>query len=154
MSNSSRQERLKALSYASKQRRDYALNKDNGLSGNGMIPHDLWRRIIPIAKEYDKRAANMAQLYSYLIAYVNGNSDNDRYMCAFPSVQTINEDTGLGVNLIPLLSDMLVAVGLLVTTYDYVDVRKKKLYYPQYYTRLTDEQIRYELSVLFGYIEG
>ena len=148
MSNSNRQERLKSLSYASKQRMDYALSKDNGLSGNGMIPHDLWRRIIPIAKEYDKRAANMAQLYSYLIAYVNGNPDNDRYMCAFPSVKTINEDTGLGVNSIPLLSDMLVAVGLLVTTYDYVDVRKKKLYYPQYYTELTDGQIRQRLANL------
>src|SRR5699024_2122518 len=98
--------------------------------------------------EYDKRATNMAQLYSYLIAYVNGNPDNDRYMCAFSSVKTINEDTGLGVNSIPLLSEMLVAVELLVTTYDYVDVRKKKLYNPQYYTELTDGQIRQRLANL------
>jgi len=36
------------------QRKKYAMEKDNGLSGNAPIPHDLWRRLVPIAREYEK----------------------------------------------------------------------------------------------------
>ncbi|WP_255289107.1 hypothetical protein [Bacillus cereus] len=46
------------------QRKEYAMAPGNGLTGNAPIPHDLWRRIIPIAREYDKANASIAQLYS------------------------------------------------------------------------------------------
>ena len=125
-----------------KQRRDYALANGN----NGMIPHDLWRRIIPIAREFDRGLADMALLYSYLIANVNGQPENDRYMSAFPSVVIIVKETGIGKNRVAPLSDALEAVGLLSTTYDYTGNKRDKLYYPQYYSSLTDEEIRSRLA--------
>lgn len=124
------------------QRKEFALKKDNGLSGNGMIPHDLWRRHIPIAREYGgKRMADMALLYSYLIANVNGQRDNDRYMSAWPSVSTIVAETGLNKNRVAPLSDALEAVGLLKTAYDYTGNKRNKLYFPQYYSTLTDNEV-------------
>lgn len=129
-----------------KQRKDFAMKKDNGLSGNGMIPHDLWRRIIPIALEYEKGLADMAKLYSYLIANVNGETGNDRYMSAFPDVDTVVKEAYIGKNRVAALSDALEAVGLLETTYDYAGNKRKKLYYPQYYSTLTDDEIRNNLA--------
>jgi acetate kinase len=124
-----------------KKRKDFSLNKDNGLSGNGMVPHDLWRRIIPIAREYDKGNVDMVMLYSYLVANVNGQSDNDRYMSAFTSVDRIAADTGIGRNRIAQLSDALESVGLLKTVYDYTSNKREKLYYPQYYSTFTDDEL-------------
>jgi hypothetical protein len=124
------------------QRREHALNTGN----NGMIPHDLWRRIIPIAREYDDKNTDMAVLYSYLIANVNGQPDNDRYMSAFPSVKRIAAETRIGQNRIAPLADALEAVGLLKTAYDYSSNKREKLYYPQYYTTLSDDEIRANLA--------
>ncbi|MEK4630562.1 helix-turn-helix domain-containing protein [Solibacillus sp. FSL R7-0682] len=123
---------------AAKQRKEKALD----VGKNGMIPHDLWRRFIPIAMEYDRGNADMALLYSYLIAKVNGQPDNDRYMSAFPSVDRIAEDTRISRNRIAKLSNALEACGLLVTAYDYAANRREKLYYPQYYSELTDAEVR------------
>ncbi|MGI2709054.1 MULTISPECIES: helix-turn-helix domain-containing protein [Bacillus cereus group] len=131
------------------QRKEYAITPENGLTGNAPIPHDLWRRIIPIAREYDKANASIAQLYSYLLAYVNGDKGNDRYMSAFPSVDKIAEETGIGRNRIAKLSNVLVAVGLIKTAYDYTTNKRDKLYFPLYYSSLTDDEIRRNLDELY-----
>ncbi|MGF9727455.1 helix-turn-helix domain-containing protein [Bacillus licheniformis] len=132
------------------QRKKYAMEKDNGLSGNAPIPHDLWRRLVPIAREYEKGNGSMAQLYTYLLAHVNGHPDNDRYMSAFPSTDRIAEETGIGRNRIARLAKVLEAVGLLKSAYDYTLSRRNKLYYPQYYSDLSDEEIRRRLDKLYG----
>lgn len=135
------------LAEESLNRKEFAMQKNNGLSGNGMIPHDLWRRVIPIAREYSGSSiADMALLYSYLISNVNGQPDNDRYMSAFPSVDKIAAETGIGRNRIAPLSDALEACGLLKTAYDYSSNKREKLYYPQYYTMLTDDEIHENMS--------
>lgn len=131
-----------SLASEAAQRKDFALQRDNGLTGNGMIPHELWRRHIPICREYGgKRIADMALLYSYLIANVNGQRENDRYMSAWTSVGTIVADTGLNKNRVAPLSDALEAVGMLKTAYDYTGNKRNKLYFPQYYSTLTDDEI-------------
>ncbi len=128
------------------QRKEFALQKGNGLTGYGIVPHDLWRRIIPIARQYDKGNGDMATLYSYLVANVNGQPENDRYMSAFKSVETIAAETGLSRNRIAPLSNALEAVGLLKTVYDYTGNKREKLYYPQYYSDLTDEQMHENMA--------
>ncbi|WP_336766196.1 helix-turn-helix domain-containing protein [Bacillus cereus] len=131
------------------QRKEYAMTPRNGLTGNAPIPNDLWRRIIPIAREYDKANASITQLYSYLLAYVNGKKDNDRYMSAFPLVDKIAEETGIGRNRIAKLSNILVAAGLIKTRYDYTTNKRDKLYFPLYYSSLADEEIRRNLDELY-----
>lgn len=131
------------------QRKNYAMQRENGLSGNGMIPHDLWRRVVPIAREYDKSNADIALLYSYLVSNVNGDRGNDRYMSAFTSVDRIAADTGIGRNRVAKLSSVLEASGLLRTAYDYSSNKRDKLYYPQYYTVLSDDEIRRKLDAIY-----
>lgn len=109
---------------------------------NGMIPHDLWNRIIPITREYSRGTTDIALLYSYLIARVNGQPGNDRYMSAFPNVTTIAEDTGIGRNRVLQLTEILELVGLVKTAYDYTSNKRDKLYFPQYYSEVSDEDIR------------
>lgn len=115
------------------------------------VPHDLFRRIVPIAREYDKANVHIAALYTYLLSLVNGQPDNDRYMSAFPSVQRIADETGIGRNRIRPLCDVLEAVGLVKSTYDYAGNKRDKLYYPQYYSVLTDDEIRRNLAELYGH---
>jgi hypothetical protein len=115
------------------------------------VPHDLFRRLIPIAREYDKSNAHIATVYTYLLSMVNGQTDNDRYMSAFPSVQRIADETGIGRNRIKPLCDVLEAVGLVKSAMDYTSNKRDKLYYLQYYSDLTDEQIRAKLDVMYGH---
>ncbi|MEI4801992.1 helix-turn-helix domain-containing protein [Bacillus sp. FJAT-51639] len=131
------------------QRKEYAMSPGNGLTGNAPIPHDLWRRIIPIVREYDKANVSIAQLYSYLLAYVNGNKENNRYMSAFPSVDKIAEETGIGRNRIAKLSNVLVAGGLIKTAYDYMTNKRDELYFSMYYSSLTEDEIRRNLDELY-----
>lgn len=126
-------------------RKDKALK--DGL--NAPIPHDLWRRIIPIAREFEAGNANIAAVYTYLLAHVNGQKTNDRYMAAFTSVAKIARDTRITVNRIAKLVAVLEAVGLLRTCYDYAGNKPTKLYYPLYSSNLSDEQIRENLSELY-----
>ncbi|ETT41417.1 hypothetical protein C162_26085 [Paenibacillus sp. FSL R7-269] len=93
----------------------------------------------------------MAALYTYLLAMVNGQPDNDRYMSAFPSVQRIADETGIGRNRVKPLCDVLEAVGLVKSAMDYTSNKRDKLYYPQYYSELSDAQIRANLDVLYGH---
>lgn len=147
MSNEAKSERKhgKFASYAQEasRRKEAALQAGY----NGMIPHDLWRRLIPIAREYGgKRVADMALLYSYLVANVNGQPENDRYMSAWVSVDKIVAETGIGKNRVAPLADALEAVGLLKTAYDYTGNKRNKLYYPQYYSALSDEEVRSNMT--------
>lgn len=141
--------KFRHLAEESATRKGFVLQKNNGLGGNGHVPHDLWRRIVPIAKEFGKGNVDIALLYSYLVANVNGQKDNDRYMAAFKSVERIAAETGLGRNRISKLSDILEAAGLLKTVYDYTGMKRQKLYYPQYYTSLSNEQVRQNISKLY-----
>lgn len=130
------------LAQEAERRKEYSFREDAGLTGYGTIPHDLWRVYIPIAQEYGgRRMGDMALLYSYLMSNVNGQRSNDRYMSAWASVDSIVENTGIGVNRVSALADALEAVGLLVTAYDYTGNKRNKLYYPQYYSDLTDEEV-------------
>ncbi|WP_340637689.1 hypothetical protein [Bacillus cereus] len=70
-------------------------------------------------------------------------------MSAFPSVDKIAEETGIGRNRIAKLSNVLVAVGLIKTAYDYTTNKRDKLYFPLYYSSLTDEEIRRNLDELY-----
>lgn len=143
-------ERFKQLAQEAAQRKAYSLRDDNGLSGYATIPHDMYRRLVPIAREYEKGSADIVLVYTYLLSNVNGQRDNDRYMSAFTSVERIAADTGIGRNRIAKLSNVLEAVGLLKTAYDYTSNKRDKLYFPMYYSALTDEQIRHNLDVLYG----
>jgi acetate kinase len=143
-------DKFKLLATEAKQRKDHSMRKNNGLSGNAPIPHDLYRRLVPIAREYEKGNADMVLLYTYLLANVNGKKDNDRYMSAFTSVDRIAADTGIGRNRIAKLSNVLEAVGLVKTAYDYASNKRDKLYFPQYYSELSDETIRRNLDVIYG----
>ncbi|QNM43739.1 hypothetical protein DUT88_12905 [Shouchella clausii] len=129
-------------------KKEYALRKDNGLGGNGQVPHDMWRRLLPIAMEYNRGYGAAAVIYTYLIANVNGQPDNDRYMSAFVSVDRIARDTGVSRNRVAPLCNVLEAVGLLKTAYDYTGNKREKLYYPQYYSDLTDEEIHVRMAEL------
>jgi hypothetical protein len=142
---------VKFMEYAveSLRKKEFALKKDNGLTGNAPIPHDLYRRLVPIAREYEKGNADMVLLYTYLLANVNGQKTNDRYMSAFTSVERIAADTGLGRNRIAKLSNVLEAVGLLKTAYDYTSNKRDKLYYPMYYSALSDDDIRRNLDGIY-----
>ncbi|MEC1283014.1 hypothetical protein P9B95_04695 [Bacillus paralicheniformis] len=71
-------------------------------------------------------------------------------MSAFPSTDKIAEETGIGRNRIARLANVLEAVGLLETAYDYTLSRRNKLYYPQYYSELSEGEIRRRLDDLYG----
>lgn len=113
------------------------------------VPHDLFRRIVPIVREYDKANVHIVTLYTYLLSMVNGQPDNDRYMSAFPSVVRIADETGIGKNRVKRLCDVLEAVGLVKSVLDYTSNKRDKLYYPQYYSVLTDEEIRRNLDEIY-----
>ncbi|MEH6941663.1 hypothetical protein [Bacillus sp. JJ722] len=109
----------------------------------------MFRRLVPIAREYEKGNADIALIYTYLLSNVNGQPDNDRYMSAFTSVERIAADTGIGRNRVAKLSNVLEAVGLLKTAYDYTANKREKLYFPLYYSALTDEEIRRNLDAIY-----
>lgn len=143
-------QRFIQLAQEAAQRKAYSMRENNGLSGNAPIPHDLYRRLVPLARQYEKGNADIVLIYTYLLANVNGQKENDRYMSAFTSVERIAADTGIGRNRIAKLSNVLEAVGLLKTAYDYTTNKRDKLYFPMYYSALTDDQIRHNLDVLYA----
>lgn len=112
------------------------------------LPNDLWRRLVPLARKYDKGYADIATLYTYLLAHVNGQHGTAQYMSAWPSVQTIAADTGIGRNRVPKLAAVLEAVGLLEVAYEQRGVRRLKRYYPLYYSTLSDAEVHANLKVM------
>lgn len=131
------------------QKKAYALKKGSGLTGNAPVTHDLWRTIVPIAREFDDSNVAISMLYTYLLAYTNGQKENDWYMAAFTSIESIAKDLKIGKGRIKRLADVLVAVGLLKTAYNYYGRKKNKLYYPQYYSTLTTDEMRENLRELY-----
>lgn len=132
-----KQGKFSAMADEASRRKEYALER--GM--NGMIPHDLWNRIIPITREYNRATPDIALLYSYLISRINGQVGNDRYMSAFPNVDTIAKETGIGRNRVTPLVEILEFSGLLKTAYDYTSNKRDKLYFPQYYSDVPDDEI-------------
>lgn len=132
------------------QKKAYVLKKGNDLTGSAPVIHDLWRIIVPIAREFDKKNVHIGALYSYLLAHTNGQKENDWYMAAFTSVDTIATDLMIGRNRIAHLSAVLEAVGLLETAYNYGGGKRNKLYYPQYYSALTQDEMRANLRELYS----
>lgn len=130
------------LASEAEKKKESALKEGN----NGMIPHDLWNRIIPITREYNRGTPDIALLYSYLISRVNGESGNDRYMSAFPNVETIAKHTGIGRNRVTPLVEILEFTGMLKTVYDYTANKRDKLYYPQYYSDVPNEVIHEKMT--------
>jgi hypothetical protein len=121
--------------------------------GNAPVPHDLFRRLIPLARQYDKGYGDIAQLYLYLLANVNGQPANARYMSAWPSVLTIAAETGIGRNRVPKLVSVLEAVGLVEVEYEQQATKRLKFYYPQYYSALTDVEIHGRLKAMHSTVQ-
>ena len=142
----SRHGRFESYAERAEKRKENAMKRGH----NAPIPHELWRVIVPIAREYEAGNVDIAVLYSYLLAHVNGQPDNDRYMSAFTSVDRIAKETRIGRNRIARLIDVLVAVGLLETTYDYTGNKREKLYYPTYYSDLSEAEMRRNLDELYS----
>src|SRR5690625_3952200 len=61
------------------------------------IPHALYQKELPRLQEiYGKTDARDAIfIYTYLHAYVNGQTSNSAYLWAFPNVDQIRNDTGI-----------------------------------------------------------
>lgn len=128
-----------------------ANRKEKSIDNGGYAPmiHDFSRRIVPMMLEYDRKNRDAVALYSYLLAHTNGDPDNDRYMAAFPSVMTIDKETGINKDRIRYLSSMLEAVGMIKTTQDRTPSGyNQKLYYPQYYSDVPEHIIRLRMEEL------
>ena len=113
------------------------------------MPHTFCRDLLPIVLEYDRSNRDIVVLYAYLIAHTNGDKQNNRYMAAFPAVETIDKETGISRNNIAYLSDVLEAIGMIETAFDRTPSgHNQKLYYPQYYSEVPEYVIRERLERL------
>lgn len=99
-----------------------------------VIPHDIYRSLLPELKtKYDGQTArDCVLLYGYMHAYVNGQSEGNAYMWAFPSVKQIRDDTGIHGDRIKGLIDILVIEGVMVTKKIPWYGHTKKMYLPLY----------------------
>jgi hypothetical protein len=113
--------------------KEYVLASGNKV-GYSPIPHSLYQRILPelSAKYGGQTARDCVFLYTYLHAFVNGNSSKTEYMWAFPTVKKIREDTGIHGDRIKGLSDILEAEGLIITRKLPWYGHTKKMYMPLY----------------------
>jgi len=125
------------------------LQTEDGHSWSAPVTHDLWRTIVPIAREFDKKNVSIGSFYTYLLAHTNGQKGSGWYMAAPTPVDKIAADLMIGKNRINHLSKVLEAVGLLETAYNYAGRKKSKLYYPQYYSALTPDEMRANLAKLY-----
>lgn len=105
------------------------------------IPHSLYQKELPrLQGIYGKTDARDALfIYTYLHAYVNGQTSNSSYLWAFPNVDQIRVDTGIHGDRIKPLVDILVDEGLLYTKFIPWNGTRKKMYMPLYSVRLLDE---------------
>lgn len=117
--------------------KEKALNQKEQLltsGGYAPIPHFIYRELLPELKEkYDgKTARDCVLLYGYMHAFVNGQSEGQAYMWAFPSVVQIADDTGIHKDRIKGLVDILVSEGVMVTKKIPWHGHSKKMYLPLY----------------------
>lgn len=139
---------FKHLAEKAARKKEFVYEKENGLGGYAPVMHTFSRELLPLIVEYGKYNRDAAILYFYLLANTNGQPDNDRYMSAFKSVETIAAETGISKNNISYLSDVLEALGMIETAYDYTSNKRDKLYYPQYYSDVPIPVIRERMAKL------
>jgi uncharacterized protein related to proFAR isomerase len=112
------------------QRKQAALQAQE--SGYAPLPNNIGRDFLPRIVAQDKRNRDAIVLYVYLLAHVNGQAENPRYMSAWPTVEKIAEDTGIDKNRLTHLCRILTEAGILATDYIYSLNKREKLYYPLY----------------------
>lgn len=102
--------------------------------GYAPIPHFIYRELLPELKaKYDgQKARDCLTLYMYVHAYVNGQSEQQAYLWAFPNVTQIAEDTGIHKDRIKGLFDILVSEGVMITRKIPWYGHTKKMYMPLY----------------------
>ncbi|MBA4542021.1 hypothetical protein H1164_03780 [Thermoactinomyces daqus] len=83
--------------------------------GYAMITHEIGRDLLPrLVEEHGGRDARDAiALYIYLHAHTSGESANDLYLWAFPTVERICTDTGIDKNRLKKVTRILIDNGLL-----------------------------------------
>lgn len=141
--------KFKELSQEAAYRKHQSLQEENGLGGYAPLLHDFSRRILPILVEYDSKNRDVIVLYNYILSKTNGDPENDRYMAAFPSNKTINAESGVPINRLAHISNILEACGMIKTIQDRSpNGRNQKLYYPQYYSDVPEYIIRIRMEEL------
>jgi len=112
-----------------------ALRRKQAVLDRGLytpIPHELYREKMPeMQARYDKQDVRDALfIYTFLQAYVNGQSEKDVYMWAFLTVKQIAERTGIDRNRVKPLCDILENESLLKTETKRTATGRKKFYMP------------------------
>lgn len=103
------------------------------------LSHEIGREILPKLVAQDKKNRDAIVLYVYLLSHVNGQPDSDRYMSAWPTLETIAKETGIDRNRISKLAGLLEQNGLIRSVYEYSRNKREKLYYPMYAPLQTEE---------------
>lgn len=98
------------------------------------IPHDIYHKVLPeLTAKYDGRTARDCLLiYCYMHAHVNGQSESEAYMWAYPTLDKIVSDTGIKRHRVKGLTEILEAEGLLITRKIPWHGHMKKMYMPLY----------------------
>ncbi|MFJ7855285.1 hypothetical protein ACIQX3_21340 [Peribacillus frigoritolerans] len=111
----------------------FILSKENRI-GYAPIPHDIYRKLLPELKEkYNGQTArDCVLLYGYMQAFVNGESEKDVYMWAYPTVTQIVEDTGIHKDRVKKLIDILISEGVMKVRRIPWYGHTKKMYLPLY----------------------
>lgn len=112
-----------------------ALRRKQAVLDHGLytpIPHELYREKMPeMQARYDKQDVRDALfIYTFLHAYVNGQSEKDVYMWSFLTVRQIAEMTGIDRNRVKPLCDILENEGLIKTEMKRTATGRKKFYMP------------------------
>src|SRR5690625_3384536 len=112
-----------------------ALRRKQAVLDRGLyttISHELYREKMPeMQARYDKQDVRDALfIYTFLHAYVNGESEKDVYMWAFLTVKQIAERTGIDRNRVKPLCDILENESLLKTETKRTATGRKKFYMP------------------------
>src|SRR5690625_3035722 len=112
-----------------------AIRRKESVLASGLytpIPHRLYRETLPdLQRKYGARDARDAVfLYTYLHAYVNGESDKDVYLWTYLTVNQSVDVTGIDRNRVKPLCDILEKECLLWTEMKLTSTGRKKFYMP------------------------
>jgi len=112
-----------------------ALRRKQAVLDRGLytpIPHELYReKMSEMQAKYDKQDVRDALfIYTFLHAYVNGESEKEVYMWAFLTVKQIAEKTGIDRNRVKPLCDILENEELIKTDMKRTATGRKKFYMP------------------------
>jgi hypothetical protein len=115
---------------------DVALQQKKRVLDDGYTPtpHYIYRDLLPelVAKYDGMTARDCIVLLGYFHAYVNGESNKDTYMWAYPNVSQIAANTGIDGNRVAPLVNVLETEGLLITKKITWNGHQKKMYMPLY----------------------